>query len=216
VFIALLRLGGDTRSAAPRGRTLGGGAIADRAPSKSVEPLASKTFRSASLWMLRCALRYLLWAFGRISSRGPRLPPVGQSLDDDEQGRDKEDAEESRREHSGDDNGAEHPPRGGARPRRDPKRNAPEDERERGHEDGSQAEFCSLERGLDDRSAFFVLRLREFNDENGVLRREPNEHHEPDLCVYVVVEVSREQPDVGAEHGDRHAEKHAERSDQLS
>ncbi len=67
---------------------------------------------------------------------------------------------------------------------------------------GRKAQLGPFERGLDHRLALLELRLRELDDEDGVLGREADEHDEPDLRVDVVVEVPRHQAEEGAE--DRH------------
>ncbi len=91
-----------------------------------------------------------------------------------------------------------------------PEREAAEDERERRHRDRTQAQPRAFERGVDHGSSVVELELRELDDQDGVLRREADEHDQTDLRVDVVVEVARQQAEERAEDGDGHAEKDAE------
>ena len=64
-----------------------------------------------------------------------------------------------------------------------------QDERERRHQDRPQPEPGAVQRRLLDRLALLALELGELDDEDGVLRREPDQHDQPDLRVDVVVEA---------------------------
>jgi hypothetical protein len=70
------------------------------------------------------------------------------------------------------------------------KRNAAEDEGEGGHQDGAEAEVGPGHRRFEDALAFFVLVLGEFDDQDGVLGRKTDQHHQADLRVNVVFKVA--------------------------
>ena len=62
-----------------------------------------------------------------------------------------------------------------------PQRDAAKDERERGHENWTEAEARAFESRIHERFAFFEFLLGEFNDENGVLGGEADQHDQTDL-----------------------------------
>jgi hypothetical protein len=62
----------------------------------------------------------------------------------------------------------------------------PRHEGQRGHHDRTEAQACRFERRLDRAHALFLLLCRELDDQDGVLRRQPDQHDQPDLEVDVV------------------------------
>jgi hypothetical protein len=70
----------------------------------------------------------------------------------------------------------------------------PKDEGERGHQDRPQAQTGALDRRLDQRLAALVFELGEFDDQDGVLGREPNEHDQADLGVDVILHAAQARP----------------------
>ena len=61
-----------------------------------------------------------------------------------------------------------------------------EDERERGHQDRPQPDARRFDRRLDDRQPLVPQLLGELDDQDRVLRRQPDQHDQPDLAVDVV------------------------------
>src|SRR5215469_8639083 len=61
-----------------------------------------------------------------------------------------------------------------------------EDKRERRHENGAQAKFGGFDRGFGDRSSLFQQLLGELDNQNRVLRRESDQHHQSDLHVNII------------------------------
>ena len=78
-------------------------------------------------------------------------------------------------------------------PVREHQRQHAEDEGERGHQDRPQPQPSRLHRRVDDRQAFLAPPLGEFDDQNGVLRREPDQHDEADLRIDVDLHLPRSQ-----------------------
>ena len=70
---------------------------------------------------------------------------------------------------------------------REPQRHAAEDERERCHQDRAQPQPRSFERGLDEILPCLEARFRELDDQNRVLRRQPDQHDDADLRIHVEV-----------------------------
>ena len=88
---------------------------------------------------------------------------------------------------------------------RAPERDTAEDERERGHDDRAQTETRAFERGFEQRRAAFVGELRELDDQDGVLRRETDQHDEADLRIDIVFHPARPERGERAEDRDRRA-----------
>ena len=86
-----------------------------------------------------------------------------------------------------------------------------EDEGERGHQDRPQAQARALDRRVHQWLAALVLELGELDDEDGILCRQADQHHQPDLRVDVIRHAAQRQAAVGAEHGERDAQQHRER-----
>ena len=86
-----------------------------------------------------------------------------------------------------------------------PERDAAEDEGEGGHDDRPQTQARAFERGFHEWLAAFVFELGELDDQDGVLRRETDEHDEADLRVDVVLHSPRPKRGERAEDGDRRA-----------
>jgi hypothetical protein len=63
--------------------------------------------------------------------------------------------------------------------------NDAENEGEGRHQDRTEPEPRRLHRGLDDAPSFLALVLGELDDEDGVFRRQPDQHHEADLRIDV-------------------------------
>ena len=102
-------------------------------------------------------------------------------------------------------------PGDGAGPAGDGQRHAAENEGEGGHKDRPEAQFGPFQGRFHQRFAFLVFHLGEFDDEDGVLGRQTDEHDQTDLGVDVVLERLEQQAGKGPGHGDRGAEKDRER-----
>src|SRR5262245_6000308 len=99
--------------------------------------------------------------------------------DGEEHGR-QQDSEEGHTDHPGEDRGAERPPHLRPGTVGDYQREDAEDERERGHQDRPQPHLGGLDRGVEPRRAFELPVAGELDDQNGVLARQADQHHEPD------------------------------------
>ena len=67
-------------------------------------------------------------------------------------------------------------------------------------------------RGLEDRQAALAQLLGELDDQDRVLGREADQHHEPDLAEHVVGEAAQQLRAEAADDGERHAEQDDERA----
>ena len=74
-------------------------------------------------------------------------------------------------------------------PAGDPQRHASEDERERRHQNRPQAEPRAFQRRIHQGLALFEFVLGEFDDQDRVLGRQPDQHHQTDLRVDVVLDL---------------------------
>ena len=126
----------------------------------------------------------------RIDARGEQTR-LAQPVDDEEEHRRQEDAEQRHAEHAAEDGRAQRPPHLGAGPVRDHQRHHAEDEGERGHHDRPQPQPARLQRRLAARHAGLALLLGELDDQDGVLAGQADQHHEADLREDVDVHVRR-------------------------
>ena len=94
---------------------------------------------------------------------------------------------------------------------RDDERHDAKDERERRHQDRTQTNARGLDRRLGDRQSARAELLRKLDDEDAVLRRQPDQHHEADLAVDIVDQSARPLRAERAENRDRHRQKNDER-----
>src|SRR4029077_16496192 len=94
----------------------------------------------------------------------------------------------------------------GMRRRRSCGRDA-EDEGEEAHEDGPQPDARRLDRRLDRRAAAGAELLGELDDQDRVLGRQADQHHQADLAVDVVLQAADRLRREGAEDGERHGEE---------
>ena len=126
-------------------------------------------------------------------------------------------AEDRRDEHAGEHRHAHHLARLGAGARRRQQRHDAEDEREGGHQNRPEPQLRRRQRRVHERLALVVLHLGELDDQNRVLRRQADQHDQPDLREHVVHVARADEParqpeaEVGAERRERRAEQHAER-----
>ena len=125
----------------------------------------------------------------RLAARlGPRpREALAQALHHHEEDGHHGEREERREQHAAEDGGAEGVAARGAGARREHERQHAEDERERRHQDGAEADARGMDRGVLDRLALLAQGLRELDHENRVLAREADEHHQADLAEHVVL-----------------------------
>ena len=95
--------------------------------------------------------------------------------------------------------------------RRKHQRHDAEDECERRHQNRPQPDARRFDRGVHDRQPLLPQLLGELDDQDRVLRREANQHHQTDLAVQVVLQTAHPLRRQRAEHGERHAQQHDER-----
>src|SRR5580704_9933419 len=147
----------------------------------------------------------------RLRFGGFLLPEVlTKALDHVEGDWNEEDRQYGGCEHAADHNRAQHLSRNSARPGGSPQRNAAKNEGERRHKDGAQTQPCASESGVDQSLAAVVFHLGEFDNQNGVLGGQADQHDQSDLGINVVVKAPEVECDEGAEHCDGDAEQHAE------
>ncbi len=123
----------------------------------------------------------------------------------------KDESDGGREEHAANDHGSEDATRSGARARCYPKRKAAEDEGQRRHHDGAEAQAGSAQSGLRDAHSTFVVRFSKLDDEDGVLRRQTDQHDQSDGGENVVFEQPSAQREISTEDRDRSTEQNAER-----
>ena len=76
---------------------------------------------------------------------------------------------------------------------------------------GRSRNSARLDRRLNNAAASAAQLLGKFNDQDGVLRREPNQHHQPDLHVNVVLQSTQGDKGQRAQHRHRHRQQNDER-----
>jgi hypothetical protein len=108
--------------------------------------------------------------------------------DHGEEQRHEDRRDEGRGEHAADDAGAHRAARPGAGAGGDHERQHAEHEGERGHHDRPEAQARRVERRLRGALALEEALLRELHDQDGVLRRQADQHDQADLEVDVVLE----------------------------
>ena len=79
-----------------------------------------------------------------------------------------------------------------------------EDEGERGHQDRPQPQPAGLDRRLEAVLALVLQLLGELDDQDGVLGRQADQHHQADLREDVVVQLRQPDADDGGEQAHRH------------
>ncbi len=121
---------------------------------------------------------------------------------DDVEDRNEEEVEDGGEHHAADDGCADGVTAIGSRTGGEVERADAEDEGDRGHQDGAEAEFGGFDGGLGDGSALLEELLGELDDEDRVFGRETDEHDEADLNVDVVDEAA--EVDEGERAEDRH------------
>ena len=67
-----------------------------------------------------------------------------------------------------------------------------EHERERSHDDRPETQPRGFERGFEGREPLGLLLRGELHDQNGVLRRQADQDHQPDLEIDIVAEIAHE------------------------
>ena len=86
-----------------------------------------------------------------------------------------------------------------------------EDERQRRHQDRPQPDARGLDRRVHDRTALPAQLLGELDDQNRVLGGQPDQHHESDLTVEIVLQPAHPLRRQRAEYRQRYAQQHDER-----
>ena len=109
-----------------------------------------------------------------------------QVLHDGVGDRNQEDRNETRSQHPTQDGNTEQdsPMRPGSGSQ--DKRNDAENKRKRRHQNGPQPQAGGGESRLRDGLALFIFHLREFHDEDRILCRQPDQHHQADLGEHIV------------------------------
>src|SRR5476651_1386911 len=148
------------------------------------------------------------WVAGRGGRRDWLL--AADLLDEVIAHRNDEDRDEACRQHAANHGRAENVARDRPRARRAPKRKTTENEGERGHQDRAQPQLRTVEGGIEKWLAFLVFQLGELDNQDGIFRREANQHDEPDLGEYVVLHRSPKERDERAKDGDWRAQQHGE------
>ena len=145
------------------------------------------------------------------------LPPaMDETFDDIERDWNQKDRNQACGQHPAEDGESQqHSPMRPGAGRHDQWKHA-EDECERRHQDGTESQSCSGQRGIGDRLAIFIFDFRKLHDEDRILGRQADQHHQSDLGKDVVLTCLRshqlQQPSgaEGTEDGDRRSEQHAE------
>src|SRR5678815_972152 len=147
----------NVRRSRPWARTVEGTSTSKRTP-------VAQTF-------LVCATRSLRM---RVALRDDELSCSPQRLDDDIQNRNKQDVQKGCEQHSAHNRRADRMPSLLSCACCEDERHHAEDEGKRRHENRPQSDPRGLNRGIDDRQSFGAELLRELDDQDGVLRGEPD------------------------------------------
>ena len=149
------------------------------------------------------------WERGRRSLVG--LFRLLRPADDVEEDRREEDAEGGDADHAAEDGGAQRAAHFGAGAFGQHQRHDAEDEGEGRHDDRPQPQPAGLDGGFVARLSLLVQLLGELDDQNRVLRRQPDQHQEPDLHEDVDRQLRDQHADHRAEQTHRHDQNHRER-----
>src|SRR5271156_222714 len=114
-------------------------------------------------------------------------------------------------EHPSDDHCSQHLARDSARAGGYPQRHTAQDKSEGSHQDWAQSQSCASQGRFEQRLPAVVLNLGKFHDEDGILRRQTDQHDQTNLGVHVIFKVAKEEREESPEHCDRNAQQHAER-----
>lgn len=136
------------------------------------------------------------------------LPPVGERQHPDE-----EDRHENHSQRRGADHAANHADTDGALTgcagsAGDRQRQDAQDEGQRSHDDRAKAQFGGFQRGVHQRMALLMQVLGEFDDENGVLRRQADDGDQANLEIDVVGHAQRAHREHRADGADRYDQHH--------
>ncbi len=107
--------------------------------------------------------------------------------------RNQKDSEERCRDHSAEHGGADAAPAQLSGAGGDDKRHQARDEGEARHHDGAEPLPGAFDGSLLDRQAVLAPLLGEFDDQDAVLRRQRDQHHQSDLGVKIVIEPERQK-----------------------
>ncbi len=120
---------------------------------------------------------------------------LGEPADDHVEDRREKNAEDGHAQHAAEDGDAEGFAHFRAGALGQDQRNHSQDESEGGHQDGPEAQPAGLDGGFDPAFAFVLKLLGKLHDQNGVLGRQADQHHQADLRKDVIVHPR--QPDAG-------------------
>ena len=123
---------------------------------------------------------------------------------DGEEDRRQEDAEQRHAHHAAEHGDPQRPAHLRPGPRGHDQRDHSDDERERGHQDRPQPQPARLPRRLVARPALQVLLLGVLDDQDGVLARQPHQHHQADLHEDVDIPTRVEHARHRTEQAHRH------------
>src|SRR5438093_12351835 len=144
--------------------------------------------------------------------RGRHLPdPSRQFFNHVKSHGDEEDGDAGGGQHAANDDSTQNAPRYCAGTGGGPERHAAKDEGKGGHQNGAQTNPRAGQRSLDQGFALLVFEPRKLDNEDGILGRQTNEHHQTNLRIHVVHHVPDEQGCEGAEDRDGGTEQDAER-----
>ncbi|KWT85151.1 hypothetical protein APY03_3954 [Variovorax sp. WDL1] len=141
-----------------------------------------------------CQVRHLAMELERPVAREPAQRHIEH--------RRQEQAERSHADHPGEHRHAHGRAHLGAGTRGQHQRQHTHDECKRGHQDRAQAQPARFHGGLERRPAGKFQLARELDDQDRVLRRQPHQHHQPDLGEHVAVAAG--DPHAGHRGQDAH------------
>src|ERR1019366_8146216 len=153
---------------------------------------------------------YLPYGFGWLLLLAT-TNPMTETLDNIEAHRDEENSQKGSGQHAADYDRSQHLARNAASARGSPQGNASEDECEGGHKDRTQSEFGARQRGVNQSCTLVVFHFCEFDDQDGVLCGQSDQHDQPNLGVHIVLERTEIECDKCPKYRDGHAQEDAKR-----
>ncbi len=135
---------------------------------------------------------------------GREEPCLTQSLEDVEEDWRQEDAEQGHPQHAAENRRPQRPPHLRAGPSGEDQRDDPQDKGERSHQDRAKSQARRLDCRLIARLALLMQLPGELHDQDGVLARQPDQHHQADLHKDIDVFVGQEHaggPNTGGTRG---------------
>ena len=130
---------------------------------------------------------------------------------DQEEHRHEQDCQQGRGDHPREHAGADGTLAGRTGTGGEEQRQHAQNERHRSHDDGSETQMAGLQHGFDQTLALSLQVLGKFDDQNGVLGRQPDDGDQAHLQVDIIGHAAQSHPGERAEQPQRNHQQHSQR-----